>query len=96
MTESIWADAVRSEGIDRDHDDAIRADEFFGLTRSFAPILDDEASAARIQEVESTRRIVWGDTCRPPLTGAEVLRAFALIDAGIEPGSDLDFVTEVS
>lgn len=96
MTESIWAQEVADAGIDLDHEDAILADEFRGLTRTFEPILDDAATASRVQEIESTRGIVWGDTLRPPLSGAEVLRAFALIDAGIDPGSDLDFVTEVT
>jgi len=74
--------------IDRDHLDALLTVDFLALSRSFDPILDDEATASRVQEIESTRGIVWGDTLRPPLSAAEVLRAFALIDAGLDPDGD--------
>ena len=88
MRESTWAQVLTEDCIDLDHHDAILCDEFLNISRTFGPVLDDEASAARIQEIESDRGIVWGDTLRAPLTGSEVLRAFALIDAGLDPDGD--------
>jgi len=82
MTDSIWTQEVIDEGLDRDHHDAILCDEFLNITRTFDPILDDEATAGRVQEIESTRGIHWGDTTRGPLTYREVKTAFNAIEAG--------------
>ncbi len=48
-------------------------------------IADDLAVMQEVIAIETLQGILWGDACRPPLTGIDVLRAFAMIDAGLPP-----------
>ncbi len=86
--------------VDAAHDEALWAAEFVALLGSIAAettafeliaeidlaiLADDLAVMHEIIAIEALQGVLWGDACRPPLTGIDVLRAFAMIDAGLPP-----------
>jgi len=63
---------VDAETVDKDHDDALRADQ------------SDVATVQQIQAIENARGIHWGYPRRAPLTYAKVKAAFDAIDSGFQ------------
>lgn len=74
VTDEEWA-----RFMDAQHDEALAIQDFLALVDGFQPVLDDRAAAALIPDHP------WGEPCRPPLTGAQVLATFRAIDRGEDP-----------